>query len=98
MALIGALRFDSGSRSRETPGRSGENRSLTTSATLLAVTAFRNVTIKANVTNLGGARFTGLCRASGIRPDVHLGYVDPQSQFMLAAPARQVGRRRPDTT
>ena len=48
--MIITLRNASSSRSRETSGRSGKNRSLTTSATTLAVTALRKLTIKAGST------------------------------------------------
>jgi hypothetical protein len=45
-ALIITLRNASSSRSRETSGRNGKNRSLTTSATMLPVTAFSKLMIK----------------------------------------------------
>jgi hypothetical protein len=45
-ALIIPLRSASLSRSRETSGRNGKKRSLTTSATVLALATFRDITIK----------------------------------------------------
>ena len=58
-ALIVTLRNVSSSRSRQTSGRSGENRSLATSATALAVTAIRKVTIKARQRRIGLSRSHG---------------------------------------